>query len=87
MYKRFWIICSVVAVALLTLSLFGLSSLGMHEKGLRGERQQEFIAVAEQIRFDVKKKLDDFLQTEQARPYTDYQYIMCRRPPIRLRLW
>ena len=44
MYKRFWIICSVVATALLVLSVFGLSSLGMHEKGLRAERQQEFIA-------------------------------------------
>ena len=74
MHRRFWIICSVIAIALLTLSLFGVSSLGMHEKGLRAERQQEFIAVAEQIRFDIKKKLDTFLQAEQARPYTDYQY-------------
>lgn len=74
MHKRFWIICSVVAVALLTLSLFGVSSLGMHEKGLRAERQQDFITVAEKIRFDIKEKLDIFLQTEQARSYTDYQY-------------
>lgn len=74
MFRRFWIICSVVAIALAVLSVLGLSSLGMHEKGLRAERQQEFIAAARQISFDVKKKVDMFLQTEQARPYTDYQY-------------
>lgn len=74
MYKRFLIICSVIAAALLVLSVLGLSSLGMHEKGLRAERQQEFIAVAKQVSFDVKKRVDAFLQTEQARPYTDYQY-------------
>ena len=61
-------------MGLLVLSGLGLSSLGMHEKGLRAERQQEFISVAEKVRFDVRKKLDAFLQTEQARAYTDYQY-------------
>ena len=74
MYKRFWIICLVMGLGLLVLSGLGLSSLGMHEKGLRAERQQEFVAVAEQVRFDIKKKLDAFILTEQARPYTDYQY-------------
>jgi len=74
MFKRFWIICSVIGAGLAVLSILGLSSLGMHEKGLRAERQQEFIAVARQISFDVKHKVDTFLQTEQARPYTDYQY-------------
>lgn len=74
MYRRFWIICSVVAAALAVLSVLGLSSLGMHEKGLRAERRQEFIDAAKRISFDVKKKVDAFLQTEQARPYTDYQY-------------
>jgi signal transduction histidine kinase len=74
MFRRFWIICSVVAIALAVLSVLGLSSLGMHEKGLRAERQQEFITAARQISFDVKKKVDMFLQAEQVRPYTDYQY-------------
>ena len=74
MYKRFWTICVVVGAALLVLSVVGLSSLGVHERGLRAERQGQFVAVAEQIRFDVKSKLDDFLQAEQRRPYTDYQY-------------
>ncbi|MHC5158181.1 MAG: hypothetical protein ACYSOZ_08850 [Planctomycetota bacterium] len=73
MNKRFWIICSVICLGLLTLSVLGLSSLGMHEKGLRAERQQEFMDVAKQISFDVKKKVDTFLQTEQSRLYTDYQ--------------
>ena len=73
MNKRFWIICSVIGLGLLTLSVLGLSSLGMHEKGLRAERQQEFMDVAKQISFDVKKKVDTFLQTEQSRLYTDYQ--------------
>lgn len=74
MHRRFWIICSVIGFGLLVLSGLGLSSLGMHEKGLRADRQQQFIAVAEKVRFDVKQTLDTFLQTEQARPYTDYQY-------------
>ena len=73
MNRRFWIICSVVYLGLLTLSVLGLSSLKMHRKGLRAERQQEFIDVSKQISFDVKKKVDEFLLAEQSRPYTDYQ--------------
>jgi signal transduction histidine kinase len=73
MYKRFWIICSVVAAGLLVLSALGLSSLGMHRKGLAAERQQEFMDVAKQISFEVKKKVDAFLLQEKNRPYTDYQ--------------
>ncbi|MHC4524926.1 MAG: sensor histidine kinase [Planctomycetota bacterium] len=73
MNKRFWIICSVIGLGLLTLSVLGLSSLGMHRKGLEAERQQEFMDVAKRISFDVKKKVDIFLQAEQNRPYTDYQ--------------
>lgn len=74
MYKRFMTICIVIGAALLVLSVVGLSSLSVHERSLRAERQGQFVAVAEQIRFDVKSKLDDFLQAEQQRPYTDYQY-------------
>jgi signal transduction histidine kinase len=72
MNKRFWIICSVICLGLLTLSVLGLSSLKMHRKGLEAERQQEFMNVAKRISFDVKKKVDDFLQQEQNRPYTEY---------------
>ncbi len=74
MIKRFTIICSIIGLALLVLSILGMSSLGMHAKSLQSERQQEFFSVAKKVRFDVKKKLDDFLLTEQTRPYTDYQY-------------
>ncbi|MEN8127029.1 MAG: HAMP domain-containing sensor histidine kinase [Planctomycetota bacterium] len=73
MNKRFWIICLVIGLALGVLSVLGLSSLKMHRKGLLAERQQEFMDVAKQISFDVKKKVDDFLLAEQSRPYTDYQ--------------
>jgi len=41
---------------------------------MEGARLGEFAAVAEQIRQDVKRKLDEFIQTEQKRPYTDYLY-------------
>jgi signal transduction histidine kinase len=41
---------------------------------MEGTRLGEFAAVAEQIRQDVTRKLDEFMQTEQNRPYTDYQY-------------
>lgn len=74
MFKRFWIICLVVGLGLLILSGIGLSSLGMYKKGLAAERRQEFIAVAEQVRYEIKRQLDDFLQAEQRRPWTDYQY-------------
>ncbi len=73
MNKHFGIICSVIGLALGVLSVLGLSSLGMYEKGLRAERQQDFMDVAKKISFDVKKKIDAFLRQEQRRPYTDYQ--------------
>jgi len=41
---------------------------------MQDKRLGEFAQVAEQIRQDVKRKLDEFMQTEQNRPYTDYQY-------------
>jgi len=34
----------------------------------------EFVTVAKQIRKDVTRKLDEFMQNEQKRPYTNYQY-------------
>jgi signal transduction histidine kinase len=41
---------------------------------MKDARFGEFAAVVEQIRQDVTRKLDEFMQTEQNRPYTDYQY-------------
>jgi signal transduction histidine kinase len=74
MYRRL-IILSVVLVA----AVCGLSGLGYHAiakwaQGLEGIRLGEFAEVAEQIRQDVKRKLDDFVQAEQQRKYTDYLY-------------
>jgi signal transduction histidine kinase len=74
MYKRLSIVSVVVFVTLCALCLFGYYSISLHADGLAGRRQAEFTAVAEQIRIDIKRKFDDFLNTEQARPYTHYQY-------------
>jgi len=52
----------------------GYHSIQIRAKGLEGSRLGEFAAVAEQIRQDVTRKLNEFIQTEQERPYTDYQY-------------
>jgi signal transduction histidine kinase len=64
---------------IILLALGGLTMLGYHAverwaEGLEGARLGEFAEVAEQIRQDVKRKLDEFMQTEQDRPYTDYNY-------------
>lgn len=60
-------------------AMSGLIGLGYHSiriraQGMEGTRLGEFAAVAEQIRQDVKRKLDEFMQIEQNRAYTDYQY-------------
>jgi signal transduction histidine kinase len=74
MYRRL-VILSVVVVA----AVCGLGGLGYHAvakwaQGLEGTRLGEFAEVAEQIRQDVKRKLDEFIQAEQQRKYTDYLY-------------
>ena len=74
MYKRL-IILSVIIVA----ALCGLAGLGYHAvekwaEGLEWKRLGEFAEVAEQIRQDVKRKLDEFMQTEGERPYSHYQH-------------
>lgn len=73
MYQRFLLICMILLGSLGALLALGVGSLRAHEQGLRAERQSQFIAVAEQIRSDIKRKFDDFIQTEQTRPYFDYQ--------------
>ena len=77
MVKRFTIICLILSAALAGLFVLGDSALRMHARSLQMERQGQFVSVAEQIRLDVKRKLDDFIQAEQKRPYTDYlpQYV------------
>lgn len=74
MYKRLTIISVVILVALVGLSVLGYHSIQLQAEGLTGKREGEFVAVAEQIRTDVKRKLDEFIRTEHNRPYTDYQY-------------
>ncbi len=74
MYRRL-IILSVIILS----ALCGRAGLGYHAvekwaQGLRGERRGDFAEVAEQIRQDVNRKLDEFMQTEQDRLYTDYSY-------------
>jgi signal transduction histidine kinase len=72
MTKRFIIICCILTGVLAGLFYLGQSALRMHEKGLDAERQTQFVAVAEQVRLDIKRTLNDFIQSEQNRPYTDY---------------
>lgn len=72
MFRRFIIICLIIAAAIAGLIILGNSALRMHADRLRMERQNQFVSVAEQIRLDVKRKLDDFIAAEQKRPYTDY---------------
>ena len=74
MYKRLIILSIIILAALCGLLFLGYHSIRIREQGLQGARMGEFAAVAEQIRQDVTRKLDEFMQTEQNRPYTDYQY-------------
>ncbi|MHC4154719.1 MAG: sensor histidine kinase [Planctomycetota bacterium] len=71
MYRRLIILTVIIALA-----LAGLTVLGYHaiEKWAESAKWKQFAEVAEQIRRDVERKLDDFIETEQQRPYTDYRY-------------
>jgi len=64
---------AIILAALCGLVWMGYHSIRIRAQGMAGARLGEFAAVAEQIRLDVKRKLDEFIQTEQNRPYTDYQ--------------
>jgi len=64
---------------IIVFALCGLTMLGYHAvekwaQGLEGARLGEFADVAEQIRKDVNRKLDDFIREEQDRSYTEYNY-------------
>lgn len=74
MYRRLIILSLIIIIALGGLAWLGYHSIKIRADGLEGARLAEFAAVAEQIRQDVKRKLDNFMQIEQNRPYTDYQY-------------
>ena len=74
MYKRLIILSSVIVLAIGALAVLGYHSINIWADGLEGARLAQFAEVAEQIRQDVKRKLDEFMQQEQSRPYTDYQY-------------
>jgi len=74
MYKRLIILSIIILAALSGLAWMGYHSIRIRAQGMQGARLGEFAAVAEQIRQDVTRRLDEFMQTEQSRPYTDYQY-------------
>ncbi len=74
MYKRLVIISVIIFGALCGFCLLGFHSISLHKEGLEGKRFAEFTEVAEQIRLDVKGKLDDLISAEQEREYTEYQY-------------
>jgi signal transduction histidine kinase len=74
MYRRLIIFSVIIIAALCGMGWLGYHSIRIWAQGLEGARLGEFAAVAEQIRQDVKRKLDEFIQTEQQRPYSDYQY-------------
>ncbi len=64
----------IIFACLCCLTGLGYYAIDKWAEGLKGSRLGQFASVAEQIRQDVKRKLDEFVKTEQNRPYTDYQY-------------
>jgi len=72
MYRRFIILSAIILAAMGGLVWLGHHSIRIWAQGMEGARLGEFAAVAEQVRQDVKSKLDQFLRQEQNRPYTDY---------------
>lgn len=81
MYRRLIILSVIVIAALCGLSWLGYRAVSMWIQGIEGTRITEFANVAEQIRLDVKYKLDTFMEGEQSRPYTDYQYYSVPEEP------
>lgn len=74
MYTRLIILSVIILLALGGLTMLGYHAVERWAEGLEGARLGEFAEVAEQIRQDVKRKLDEFMQAEQDRSYTDYNY-------------
>jgi signal transduction histidine kinase len=73
-YKRLLTLSVIVSAALVSLMGLGYHAVSKWAQGLEGARLGEFAEVAEQVRQDVKRKLDEFIHVEQQRPYTDYLY-------------
>ncbi|MBN2272400.1 MAG: HAMP domain-containing histidine kinase [Sedimentisphaerales bacterium] len=73
MYKRLIILSAIILAALCGLAWLGYHSIGIWAAGMEGTRLGEFAAVAEQVRQDINRKLDEFIAVEQSRPYTEYQ--------------
>jgi len=74
MYVRLSILSAIILAAVCGLCWLGYRAIEIRAQGLEGARLGQFAEVAEQIRQDVKRKLDEFIQKEQQRPWTDYQY-------------
>jgi len=74
MYIRLSILSAIILAAVCGLCWLGYRAIEIRAQGLEGARLGQFAEVAEQIRQDVKRKLDEFMQREQQRPWTDYQY-------------
>ncbi len=72
MHKRLIIFSIFILAALCGLTCLGYHAVTKWAQGLEGARLGEFVDVAELIRQDVKRKLDEFIQAEEARNYTDY---------------
>ncbi len=73
MYKRLVIFSLIIFAALVGMVVLGFFAVEKWAEGLEGKRTGKFAEVAEQVRSDVKRKLDDFIHAEENRPYTDYQ--------------
>jgi len=73
MYKRLIILSAIILAALCGLAWLGYYSIQIWAAGMEGTRLGEFAAVAEQVRQDINRKLDEFIAAEQSRPYTEYQ--------------
>lgn len=74
MYKRLVIISILMIAAMVGLAGLGYHSVHIWARGIEGARMGEFAKAAESIRRDIKRKLDEFIEAEQSRPYTHYQY-------------
>ncbi len=73
MYRRLIILSAIILAALCGLAWLGYYSIGIWAAGMEGTRLGEFAAVAEQVRQDINRKLDEFIAAEEDRPYTEYQ--------------
>ncbi|MHC4617577.1 MAG: sensor histidine kinase [Planctomycetota bacterium] len=73
MYRRLAILSAIIVAALCGLTLLGYHAVQRWSEGLQWKRLGEFAEVAEQIRQDVDRKLDEFIKAEEKRPYTHYR--------------